>query len=246
MSIKSTIIVSTLLLNTVICGLLSTTCIAQQIQLGAGTHYGSASVIINVDSQGKITYVIDPSKPVFLYPNSPTNPNPNPNPNPEPEPSNPFEKTVSDITKIVINQGGTKTTAAAISSVYSLVSEGVGNGSITIDKAFSAVSSATSLVLTSQADGNKWQTWRDEVGKSLVVLQQDGSLKTKEDYTKVLKEISNGINSAIGVNSETLNQLINGNNRVENRLFENIDIQKLIELVKLVMELLKLFGLSRE
>src|SRR5688572_17931893 len=66
-----------------------------------------------------------------------------PNPPPVDPVLSPFAQEVQRQTAAVLQAGGSKTTGAALSAVYSLVSEGIADGSIAVDKAFSATKAGT-------------------------------------------------------------------------------------------------------
>lgn len=151
-----------------------------------------------------------------------------------------FEEAITKLAQAAITSGGSKTTGAALSSVYSLVSSGVSDGSIAQDKAFEAVKKASDAVLSIQSDGAKWATFRTEVGKALTALAADGSLTTKAQIAAALQSVANGMNAATGFTGQPAAFAKAGEK--DAGILDGIDVAKLIELVKLIMELLKLFG----
>jgi hypothetical protein len=180
-----------------------------------------------VIKDGKIVSVLPLA--VFKVGQTPTTPPTNPNP-----PVNPsaFAKEVQLQAKAALDAGGSKTTGAALSSVYSLVSDGVADGSVSTEKVWDALRQATDLLLATQPDGAKWVQFRTD-------LRNGNQLDTKDKIAAVLKDVSVGINLATGFNAEP-KQLAKVDPRTAG-ILEGIDIGRLIELIKLVMELIKLF-----
>ena len=116
----------------------------------------------------------------------------------DPPPHDPtaFEEAITSLTRSALTSGGSKTTGAALASVYSLVSSSVSAGDIEPDKAFEAVKKGCNTVLAVQPDAAKWATFRTEVGKALTALSADGSLATKAQIVAILKSIADGMNVA--------------------------------------------------
>jgi hypothetical protein len=116
----------------------------------------------------------------------------------DPPPHDPtaFEEAITKLTQAAITSGGSKTTGAALASVYSLVSDSVSAGDIEPDKAFEAVKKGCDTVLAVQPDAAKWATFRTEVGKALTALSADGSLATKAQIVAILQSIADGMNVA--------------------------------------------------
>lgn len=172
-----------------------------------------------------------------IRPGPPTDPG---DPPPPPPPGNPFEAEVERQTKVVLAAGGTATTGAALSSVYSLVAAEVAADRVIPASALPAVKAATDLVLSKQADGAKWTGWRTAVGDALTILSQQGQLGTKEQIASALRQVSNGLNRATGFNGNPQGLLALDPAKLG--ILDGIDLAQLIELIKLIMELLKLFG----
>lgn len=116
----------------------------------------------------------------------------------DPQPHDPtaFEEAITSLTRSALTSGGSKTTGAALASVYSLVSDSVSAGDIEPDKAFESVKKGCDTVLAVQPDAAKWATFRTEVGKALTALSADGSLTTKAQIVDVLKSIADGMRVA--------------------------------------------------
>ncbi len=199
------------------------------------------AVIIDDSKPGTFLMTVDASGGVTVVPLRVTRVG-KPSPPVDPQPHDPtaFEEAITKLAQAALTSGGTKTTGAALSSVYSLVSSGVSDGSIAPDKAFEAVKKATDTVLSIQSDGAKWATFRTEVGKALTALAADGSLTTKAQIAAALQSIANGMNEATGFTGQPAAFARAGVK--DAGILDGIDIAKLIELIKLIMELMKLFG----
>lgn len=153
----------------------------------------------------------------------------------------PFEQEVKAQTQTVLgNEGGTKTTGAALSEVYSRVSAGVADGSIPPEQALGAIRAATNLVLVEMPDKGSWGGWRTAIGDALTKLQQEGALASKAQMASALRQISNGLNAATGYTPQIQSAVQKGD--AAKGILDGINIEKIIELIKLIMELLKLFG----
>lgn len=211
---------------------------AQTVLDTTGVAPGS-TFLLTVNADGTVT--IRPTQVVRLITGTPAPPPPT---NP---PATPLTAEVERQTQAAIAAGGSKTTAAGLSAVYSLVAGAVADGSIPPDSALAAIKAATDTVLANQADAAKWAAWRTSVGGALEALRQQGQLTTKEQYAAVLGQIASGAKRASGLAHEPRDLVVMGPRAAElgYGLFENIDIARLIELIKLVMELLKLFGLGK-
>jgi hypothetical protein len=183
---------------------------------------------LRIDAQGVVSFV----RPLKLFKIGGTT-----NPPPTDET---FDQAVTRFTRVALASGGTKTTGAALSSVYSLVSSGVSDGSITPTKALEAVRQGSNIVIAEQEDGAKWKTFRDSVGSALTTLANEGKLTTKQEISSVLKRISDAMNVATGFSGNPAELATEDPSTAG--ILDGIDIAKIIELIKLVMELLKLFG----
>jgi hypothetical protein len=177
---------------------------------------------------------------------------PGPKPPPvDPDPD-PFVEEVRKQTAAVLQAGGSRTTGAALSAVYSLVASGVADGSIALDKAFSATKAGSDAIMAAQADRDKWTKWRADISTALNTLQSQGQLATKEQIAGVLGDISKGLDKATGNTLEprAVAKIQPGAEFAFDKdgkadgILDGIDLAKLIELVKLIVELLKLFGLG--
>lgn len=161
---------------------------------------------------------------------------------PNPPAGSPFQQEITRQTKtVIVNQGGSKTTGAALATVYSLVGDKVADGSIPTDQAFGAIKAATNLVLNNADDGPAWDTWRAAVSASLTKLQQEGSLTTKAQISATFREIAAGMNAASGFKPA---MLVGPEQAPGKGILGGIDIDKLIKIIELVMQLLKLFGVG--
>lgn len=165
---------------------------------------------------------------------------PSPGPSDPQNPASGFESIASKLTTDAVKSGGTATTAAAISSVYSVVSDSVAKGDTAPDKALPAVNFLLDGLLNTQADVAKWAAFRISLGNEFDKVRQDGLLKTKEQYAKAFQDVASGINKAVGFNGSLTEpkQTIDPNSG----LLDSINIPKLMELIKFIMELWKLFS----
>lgn len=163
-------------------------------------------------------------------------------PNSQPEdplpPNVPFEKAIQDLTKTTLDNGGSKTTGAGIAAVYSLVSSGVSDGSITTDKWVSAVNAGTNAILAAQGDAAKWKSFRDDLSKVLTALSNQGLLDSKAEISGVLKNVANGMNAATGFTGNPAETVRLDPDKAG--ILDGIDLAKLIELIKMIIEILKL------
>jgi hypothetical protein len=207
------------------------------LDLPPGTH----NLTITVAADGTVS-----ARPLRTVTVGPTKPPPV---DPDPDP---FVEEVRKQTAAVIAAGGSRTTGAALSAVYSLVSGGVADGSIAPDNAFSATKAGTDAIMAAQADRDKWTKWRADISTALNTLQGQGLLTTKEQIAAVLGDISKGLDKATGNTLEprAVAKIQPGAEFAFDKdgkadgILDGIDLAKLIELIKLIVELLKLFGLG--
>jgi len=174
----------------------------------------------------------------------------NPNPPVDPDPMAEFIEEIRKATADALALGGSKTSGAALSAVYSLVGSGVADGSIAPGVAFTAVRAASDKVLAGQPDKDKWTVFRTRVSNSLNALKADGLLETKEQVSGILANIAKGIDKATGqsLDAKALGRATKGEagaydtDGKADGILDGIDLAKLIELIKLIIELLKIFG----
>lgn len=167
----------------------------------------------------------------------------NPTDPPPTGPLTPFEQVIAGYTRAALtNEGGTKTTGAALSEIYNRVSAGVTNGTIKPENALPAVFAATNGLFKDDliTDDTSWVGWRVDVGSGLDKLKQDGELSTAAQYASALKQVSNGLNSVTGYTPQM--QKLAGA-ATESGILDGIDIDKIIKLIELIMKLLTLFGI---
>lgn len=193
------------------------------------------SYVIEVSADGSVT--VNVTRIVTVG----TSPAPGPT-DPNPPAGSPFQQEITRQTKtVLINQGGSKTTGAALSTVYSLVAGKVADGSIKPESAFAAINAASSVVLVNSDDGPAWDSWRKTLSEALTKLQQEGSLTTKDQIAKTFKEIAAGMDAATGYKPAMLHDAAQAPGK---GILGGIDIDKLIKIIELVMTLLKLFGVG--
>jgi hypothetical protein len=189
--------------------------------------------LLTVEANGAIT--VNPIR-VVRPGQAPTNPTDPTNP-----PAGPteFSKQVQRMTAGVLSSGGSPTTAAALSSVYALVSKGVSSGSIPEANAFGALKAATDTVLNNVPDSAKWQQWRSDLGLALETLRQTGVLKLPSAFD----EVATGINAALGkdIDPTKLVGMSQAEAAAAKPIFENIDLAKLIELIMAILKLFEIF-----
>lgn len=205
------------------------------------SHAAEVAVVLDDSKPGTFLVTVGADGSIAVNPIRVVRPGSNPSPPTDPPTTGtPFEAEVEKQTKAVLTAGGTATTGAALSSVYSLVADEVAAGRIAPASALPAVKSATDLVMTKQADAAAWTPWRAAVGDALTILQGQGSLGTKEQFAAALRQVSNGLNKATGFKGNPQGLL--ALKPAQLGILDNIDLAKIVELIKLVMELLKLFG----
>lgn len=195
---------------------------------------------LKVDAAGNVT--IRPMRLIKVgTPQPPDNPD-----------SSAFTREVASLTKSALDSGGKPTTAVAIASVYSLVADGVDSDNIGLNQWADLTKTATDAVLNKQADGVKWTEFRQRLGAALTALQAQGLLDSKKEVVDALREVSQGIKNGAGAANWNLRDVASldraGRDRWDREdgkadgILDGIDLAQLIELIKLIMELLKLFG----
>lgn len=207
---------------------------AEEIVFDPGATPGTFYLKVVVAQDGSAT--VSPLKVVRLGSPSPTDPN-------QPNPGAPtaFQKEIQRQTQAALDSGASKNTGARVSAVYSLVSKSVADSSIPKEKALEAIKLGTDMALQGQPDAGKWAPWRASVGEALGVLQQDGSLSTAAQYATALKEVERGMNAATGFPGAAIGLAQTDPKAAEGILGGNFDLAKLIELIKMLLELFKLF-----
>ena len=179
----------------------------------------------------------------------PTNPPPT-------DPDEPADKELIEnirlLTVKALDQGGTKTTGAALSSVYSLVSKGVRNETIKPAQVRDKISDTIDAVMTFQADHRAWEQWRTWVSEMLATGEQRGSLQTADDWADVCELISQGLDKATGFNAATAEELVKlkGNREAQlaydtdgkaDGILDGINLDQIIRLIELIMRLLEMW-----
>lgn len=205
-------------------------------------------VLVRVEDSKNATFLItvkdgvvtvNPIKRVITAGTITTQPPDNPdNPPPTTEPNKELIAQIKTETQTVLTAGGTKTSGAAIASVYSLVSDKVSKGEIALDKWPAALSQATDAVFIIQQDKAQWKTFRDRLGASLTAIQQRGALDTKEEVASTLKDIATGMNQATGFSAT---RHLDKNARTEKGILDGIDIEQIMKLIELILKLLEAF-----
>ncbi len=162
----------------------------------------------------------------------PTNPG---GPVPPTDPTNPTttQAKVTTLTKQAIAGGGSPTIAKGLAALYGFVAKSyadgsLGTGTAAADKAKAALDLAHNAIMSEGREEAKWKAWKTGVDK---ILKSKMSAAT-------LYEI------AAGLKAGTIQSMVkvgDASPAVARGLFDNIDIDKLI---KIIMIILKLFGIG--
>lgn len=210
------------------------------LAIGGTATAGEVAVVIDDAKAGTYLVTVGTDGTVAVNPIRVVRPGLPPVGPPPDQPPTTFEAEVERQTKAVLTAGGSPTTGAALSSVYSLVADEVAAGRLAPGSALPAVKAATDLVMSKQADAAAWASWRTTIGDALTILSQQGKLGTKEQVAAALRQVSGGLKRASGLNMTVAEVLKLQPDMLG--ILDGIDFAQLIELIKLIMELLKLFG----
>ena len=167
-----------------------------------------------------------------------------PNPDPIPGDPTPLEAAIkARALESLSKLGATKQTAAGLSAAYSLVASGIRDGSIPPTSSQSAIAIATGdrgvMKNATAADKAAWLPFKEEIIRKISEGFIAGDFPTKEALASFIDQVHNGIDYATGVTINTA-QL----QRLDPRtlgILDGIDLAKIIELIKLLLELFKLF-----
>jgi hypothetical protein len=192
---------------------------------------------------GEITSMV-PTRVIVLSPTDPSQPPPAPT-----DPTE-LEKSVKLIaTDTLAKQGSTKQTGAALSAVYSALSSEIKAGSISVIRngqnpsdAERALSLGLNLALSKSAtaaDKEAWGHFRTSVSVMLTQMANQGDLGNAAQWSSTLNQIHKGIDSATGVEIDVTE--LNATDPAQAGILEGIDLAKIIELIKLLLELFKAF-----
>ena len=210
--------------------------VAQSQELITLEGVGPGSYVLTIGADGSAT--LRPTRLVRIG----TTPPPT-DPQPPPPTLSPFAKQISLEATEVINAGGSKTTAAGLSEVYSIVGGQVASGGLAHDQALSATSSAVAAVMAVQADRDAWKGFRDNLTATFAEMQQKGELTTKEQYATVLKDVAVGLAHAAGY-TPAIQEQVDASNPSQ-PFIGGLDLAQIIELIKVILEVLKLFGIGQ-
>jgi hypothetical protein len=166
------------------------------------------------------------------------------------------EQEIAAWTKAALSSGGKPTTAVAIATVYSAVGDGVADGSIALDRWSEAVQAATDRIFDIVTDDPAWAKFRKDVGATLTIMRDKGMLGTKEQVAAALRSISTGIRQGAGLATWKHDDIINfkashirewdtTQGSKADGFLDGVDLAQLIELIKLIMDLLKVFGVGK-
>jgi hypothetical protein len=158
-----------------------------------------------------------------------------PQPPGNPDAPSPFELEVKRRAQTVLDNGGTKTTAVGIASVYSLVADGVDSGAIKMDQWEGLLKAATDTVLNNRPeDAAKWVKFTTDMRLAVEQFKGEGRLDTAQRVAVMLDSAATGTPA-------TVSRLKDTDGKADG-ILDGIDLAQLIELIKLIMELLKLFS----
>lgn len=221
--------------------------IAQSVELDlTGVAPGSKFVVV-VNPDGKSVTVRPLTQSVKLASLGPTVPTDPTDPTVPPDQPTELTLQVEKSAKAVLTAGGSKVTAAGLSSVCSLLAEEVKAGRIATGDTTKAAAQGFDKVLGTMADGGKWFTFRIQFVDALNELQAKGLLRDKEQWAGALLEFSAGLDRAVGetIVPRELASLSGAQLAKADALFENFDIEQLkqlIELIKMLIDLFRSFG----
>ena len=167
-----------------------------------------------------------------------------PNPDPIPGDPTPLEAAIkARALESLSKLGATKQTAAGLSAAYSLVASGIRDGSIPPTASQSAIAIATGdrgvMKDAAAADKAAWKPFTEEIIRKISEGFIAGDFPTKEALASFIEQVHSGIDYATGVTINTA-QL----QRLDPRtlgILDGIDLAKIIELIKLLLELFKIF-----
>jgi len=208
---------------------LATVCFGQDLVTLEGV--GPGSYVLTVGADGSVS--LRPTRLIRV------GSNPLPPSDPQP-PLSPFATEVRNQATTVLNSGGSPTTAAAISIVYSRTADRVAADSLPLGSIFTALKDATDAVMALQSDRDKWPGFRTALSDALATLQQQGQLTTKEQYVSALRDISRGVADAAGY-TPAVQEMVESKN-AEQPFIGGIDIARLLELLNLILTILERFG----
>jgi hypothetical protein len=177
------------------------------------------------------------------------NPNPLPIPDPAPGPTQ-LEKDIEAEAKAALAAGGTPTTGAAFCEVFYIVSGAVADGTIPPEQAIGMANVATKAVMTKATDSVRWVAFELKVRNELINGDAQGKWKTKDDFAGALRQISNGLSKATGYTPVGAKALLAFDvstpakmaaARKANGILDTINLAQLMDFIRFVMDLLKIF-----
>jgi hypothetical protein len=226
----------------------------QEVFAVQGTERGKAYLMV-VGEDGAVS--VQPLRVVSVggapVPFPPVEPQPDPDPT---DPNSPTLK-VKALTATAISQGGTPTTALGLSSVYGLVADKLAaEAAMTPLDGLSLISSTTNAVLAMQTDGASWAAWRAGITAIVDDLQRQNKLPGKAEHVAFFREVSEGLKRGVAGDLQgveytkallDLDMILHNATKGRGHaaaanLFGGIDIERLGELIKLIMFLFSLFG----
>lgn len=130
------------------------------------------------------------------------------------------------------------TVAQALAFLYGEIAKGHSEGSIR--DAWGSAKTGADRVLGAAGATERWKPWREKVGAELVRLKYQDMDRITTVLT--LQQISAGLVAGSGGKSVMLLDYDGVALAIEPGILDNLDLAKLIQLIKLILELLKLFG----
>jgi hypothetical protein len=219
-------------------GLSGSSAFAQQqsTTLDATGVAAGSKFILTVNADGSMTVV--PTQVLRLA----NLPNPGPSPLPQPGPLSP---TVS-LSKMLAEQalakpGATKQTGAGLSAVYSAVSREINTGGLDPKSATAAIALGVNEVYrrATAEDKAAWTAYSTSISRALTEASINGDLATTGKWVVILDDFHKGIDLATGFVVEVTSLSTTDSNKAG--ILDGIDLTQLIELIKLILEILKAF-----
>jgi hypothetical protein len=212
--------------------------------LTAATLQAQTLTVVEVPAEGEYYLKVDAAGGVTIRPLRLIRVGQPQPPDQPPGSPSPFELEVKRRTQTVLDNGGTKTTAVGIASVYSLVGDGVASGSIGLDQWEDLLKAATTAVLNKRPDdAAKWTKFCTDLGTAVDQFKRDGRLDTATRVAAMLHAAADGINGAAGFTGTpaSVSRLKDTDGKADG-ILDGIDLAQIIELVRLIMDLIKLLS----
>jgi hypothetical protein len=211
--------------------------LAQNTTIDASGVQAGSKYILTVNADGTVS--VSPTQVVKLA-NLPNGPSPNPQPQPGPlAPTVALSKQLAE--QALAKPGATKQTGAGLSAVYSAVSREINTGGLDPKLATAAIALGVNEVFKSAAPDDKaaWLVYSTSISRAISEASVNGDLATTGRWVATLDEFHKGIDLATGFPVE-IGTLATTDPRTAG-ILDGIDLAQLIELIKLIMEIIKAF-----